>query len=361
MPTSAISAVVPAYNVEKFLARCLTSLLRQSVPPSEILVIVDGSTDGSLQIARDFEARHPSVRVIDQENVGLGATRNRGIREATGDYVIFVDSDDALRKDALELISSRIAESRPDMISYRFSYWHANGARVPQIRNLTLAGRTELRGADTDLLLSNPLYFAWASAYRRDFLLEHQVLNGEGYLFEDQEFTIGAILEAQRIALIDEPLYWYYSNPESILRNPSLEMSQRRVEGRTKSIDALREATRTRRASERAKAYLADHEYVDLASFYTRDGHPYAVRIQFLQHIAEFFADVEPADTSLLQTGLRRLYEEGAIQRRDLMAISDALYEELSEEYARVTSSLAYRVARKLGNIGGRLMSRVSR
>lgn len=358
LPVPRLSVIVPAYNVEKYLARCLDSLLSQSAPPSEILVIVDGATDDSLRIAREYAGRHATIRVIEQENVGLGATRNRGIRESTGDYILFVDSDDALRRGALELIAKRIEESAPDMVAFSYSFWFQNGARYPQRENPTIAPHRVLRGEDTDLLLSNAMYFAWAAAYRREFLIEADIRNGEGYLFEDQEFTISAILEAELIAVIHEPLYLYFSNPDSILRSPTPEMSRRRIDGRIKSINAVIEAARARGASERAKGFLADHEYVDLVSFYTRDGHAFDVRSEFLSSLTEFFAAIEPADHSLVGTNLRRLYESGAIANRDYLAISDALYEDLAEEYSRVTNSLAYRVARKAGNMRARLLRR---
>ena len=96
-----VSVVVPIYRVEQYLEQCVNSLLRQTLTDLEILLVNDASPDRSLEIARRFES-DPRVRVIDKPHGGLGDTRNWGAREATGEYLAFVDSDDWLEEDAFE-------------------------------------------------------------------------------------------------------------------------------------------------------------------------------------------------------------------------------------------------------------------
>ena len=96
-----VSVIVPVYNVERYLNQCVESLLRQTLPDFELLLVNDASTDGSLALCRRYES-DPRVRVIDKPHGGLGDTRNRGVREARGEYLAFVDSDDWVEPRMLE-------------------------------------------------------------------------------------------------------------------------------------------------------------------------------------------------------------------------------------------------------------------
>ena len=98
-----VSVVVPVYNVEKYLSKCLTSLVNQTLQDIEIIVINDGSTDGCLDIINDYKKRYPKkLKVINNKNHGIGFSRNCGIKKARGKYITFIDSDDYISESALE-------------------------------------------------------------------------------------------------------------------------------------------------------------------------------------------------------------------------------------------------------------------
>lgn len=105
-----ISAIVPVYNTEKLVGRCIESVLAQSFPDWELILVDDGSRDGSLNVLREYEKKDTRLKVIHQENAGPGIARNRGIKEATGDYIVFIDSDDVIKPEYFEKLSKETAD-----------------------------------------------------------------------------------------------------------------------------------------------------------------------------------------------------------------------------------------------------------
>ena len=113
-----LSFIIPVFNTEDYLERCLASCLDQDLPESdyEIIVLNDGSTDGSLQVAQRIASSHPCIRIVSQENGGLSRARNAGLREASGDYVWFVDSDDYIARNCLGTLWSKCADEMLDVL-----------------------------------------------------------------------------------------------------------------------------------------------------------------------------------------------------------------------------------------------------
>lgn len=115
------SVAVPAYNAQTFLDACIDSVLAQTCDDYELLVIDDGSTDDTPQILRRYADAYPVVRIVRQENMGLLAARRTALANLTGRYVVFLDSDDALRSDALEVLAREIARTRADVVAFGYS------------------------------------------------------------------------------------------------------------------------------------------------------------------------------------------------------------------------------------------------
>ena len=111
------SFIVPVYNTEKYLNKCLDSILNQTYKNFEVIIINDGSPDNSINIIKDYQARYNNIIVIDEENGGLSVARNNGIKAATGNYLIFVDSDDYVELDLLENIEKEIEDV--DVLRYQ--------------------------------------------------------------------------------------------------------------------------------------------------------------------------------------------------------------------------------------------------
>ena len=103
-----ISVIVPVYNTEKYLERCIKSIINQSLTDIEIIVINDGSTDNSEQILKNFACKDSRIRIINQKNAGLSITRNNGLQIASGEYISFIDSDDYIHKDMIKILYDNI-------------------------------------------------------------------------------------------------------------------------------------------------------------------------------------------------------------------------------------------------------------
>ncbi len=165
-----ITIIVPVYNTSAYLDACMQSILRQSYTHLEILLINDGSTDDSLSICRRYEAADPRVRVIDQENRGLSGVRNVGVAAATGDYVTFVDSDDEITDNAIELLYGDVIAHDADIASAVKAAVRADG----QINNSFADGELSLYKGTDMLRLSlaghRQTGSVCAKLFRRSFL-----------------------------------------------------------------------------------------------------------------------------------------------------------------------------------------------
>ncbi|WP_435820352.1 glycosyltransferase family 2 protein [Kitasatospora aureofaciens] len=199
------SVIVPVYQVQDYLTECLESVLGQAGPDLELIAVDDCSPDGCGAVLDAAAAADPRVRVLHlPENVGLGRARNAGLEVATGDYVVFLDSDDTLTPDLLKAVDERLAATGdPDVLVYDYARTYADG-------RITRAAAGHVFGAaspDVFDLAARPdlldlLQVVWNKAYRRGFITEQQLEFPAGY-YEDTPWTYPALLAADRITLLD--------------------------------------------------------------------------------------------------------------------------------------------------------------
>ncbi|MFD7135420.1 CDP-glycerol glycerophosphotransferase family protein [Streptomyces sp. NPDC059894] len=205
------SVIVPAYKVQAYLHECLESVLSQSYPDLEVIAVDDRSPDACGEIIDEFAARDPRVRPLHlAENAGLGPARNAGLARATGDYVLFLDSDDTLTPDALESIADRLKETgEPDLLVYDYATtdWTGEARRHRFAAQLTEEGPAPFRLEDRPGLL-RVLMVAWNKAYRRDFVTRAGLTFPPGF-YEDTPWTYPALLAAESIATLDRVCVHY--------------------------------------------------------------------------------------------------------------------------------------------------------
>lgn len=214
METPTISVIVPVYNVKPYLVDCLDSLIRQNYPKLEIILVDDGSTDGSGVDCDAYAKKDPRIRVIHQANGGLSNARNRGIKEATGTYITFVDSDDTVA---------------PDYVQYLFTLISKHQAQVSicALQEITVKGREINYGTNyiekvmsTEEALGRMLredgftVVAYAKLYKRE--LWNNVSFPEKTVHEDLGTTYKVIQKCPRIAYGPEPKYIYKKRTNSI-------------------------------------------------------------------------------------------------------------------------------------------------
>ncbi|MET7362629.1 bifunctional glycosyltransferase family 2 protein/CDP-glycerol:glycerophosphate glycerophosphotransferase [Streptomyces sp. NPDC005562] len=203
-----LSVVVPVYNVELYLDECLESLAAQTFTDFEVLMVDDGSTDGSAVIAKAFAAADPRFRLISQENKGLGAARNTGVREMSPDseYLAFVDSDDTLPATAYALMIETLDETGSDFAAGNVTRFRSAGHVQSPVHRVPFAA-TRLR---THVSRFRPLLTdrtAWNKVYRRSFWERHGLAYPEAMLYEDAPVSVPAHYLADSVDVLSEPIY----------------------------------------------------------------------------------------------------------------------------------------------------------
>ncbi|MFD9394656.1 CDP-glycerol glycerophosphotransferase family protein [Streptomyces sp. NPDC060000] len=205
------SVIVPAYKVQAYLHECLESVLSQSFTDLELIVVDDRSPDACGEIIDEFAARDARVRAVHlPENGGLGRARNAGLERATGDYLLFLDSDDTLTPDALRAIADRVKETgEPDVLVYDYAstYWSGETVRNKFAELLTEEGPAPFRLQDRPGLL-RVLMVAWNKAYRREFVESAGLTFPPGY-YEDTPWTYPALMTAKTLATLDRVCVHY--------------------------------------------------------------------------------------------------------------------------------------------------------
>ncbi|WP_030746114.1 bifunctional glycosyltransferase/CDP-glycerol:glycerophosphate glycerophosphotransferase [Streptomyces sp. NRRL S-31] len=197
------SVIVPCFKVQGFLRECLDSVLGQSFSDVELIAVDDCSPDGCGAILDEYAGRDARVKVLHlPENVGLGRARNAGLPHATGDYLLFLDSDDTLTPGALRAVADRLAETGdPDVLvfDYARTYWWGGTRRNVLAHLLAVDGTF---GAAEYPEILDLLMVVWNKVYRREFVAEHGFAFPPGY-YEDTPWTFPVLLSADRIAALD--------------------------------------------------------------------------------------------------------------------------------------------------------------
>ena len=215
------SVVIPVYNVKDYLEKCVDSVLAQDCGDYEIILVDDGSTDGvSPELCDRYALANPDrIRVIHQENQGLGGARNTGLEAARGEYLFFVDSDDRIVPHALSYLEGKIRQTHADMYLFRLFY-DRDGVLTPA-DPLRVPTDVVLHPAQCpELLLESPS--ASVRVCRRSLFQEGQIRFPAGIWYEDLATTPKCLLHARSVVALSEPLYCYLLRDGSIMRNANL-------------------------------------------------------------------------------------------------------------------------------------------
>ena len=208
-----VSVVVPVYNVAPHLARCLESLLAQTLREIEVICVDDGSTDGSADILADCASRDGRLRVIRQENAGAGAARNRGLAEATGEYLFFCDPDDDCRRGMLAGLYARAKETDADIVIAGKEVVDGETGRSNGCFGFNRAVYRHAQpfaGAEiADFIFMLAKSVVWDKLFRRAFVERHGLLFQEIRRSNDVRFVDLALAHAERIALLPRAYYRY--------------------------------------------------------------------------------------------------------------------------------------------------------
>lgn len=198
-----LSIIIPVYNAEKHIQRCVDSILPQLNNNDELLLINDGSTDSSIDILRKIEAENDCIKVIDKQNEGVAKTRNLGILEAKGEYICFIDNDDYVDKDYFETYYNEINNGQYDLVMG--GYQRVTDQKV-------LFKVKPVQSLWYQLMVVAP----WAKIYRRQFLIDHKITFLDYGIGEDNYFNFQVYTKTNRVSVINYSGYNWWFNDASI-------------------------------------------------------------------------------------------------------------------------------------------------
>lgn len=209
-----VSVVIPVYNTEPYLRQCLDSVVGQTLRDIEVICVDDGSTDGSLEVLREYEARDGRFTVLQQRNQFAGVARNRGMERARGDYLVFWDSDDFFEPTALEKMHGQIVRYEADIcVCGANQYLQETGELAPSARYLAEERLPEAavfnRHTHNDFILTFATVMPWNKMFRRAFVEENRLRFQDRRNSNDTYFCACALLLAERIFTVPEHLVTY--------------------------------------------------------------------------------------------------------------------------------------------------------
>lgn len=206
------SIIIPVYNAENYVGDCLQSILTQTVEDFEVICVDDGSTDSSLEILRSFSETDQRIKVLQQENGGASIARNAGYDVSIGEFVTFVDADDEVAHDFLETLTRAIKDETADIAVANKIYVIRGQERVKR----PVLGRNTLEDFDFRRSALNTHVAPHAKLLRRSFLEKHDLRFREGITYEDYLYWLQCVILRPRVVTLEEPLYKYKKNPNSI-------------------------------------------------------------------------------------------------------------------------------------------------
>ena len=222
MKSPLVSIIVPVYNVAPFLKRCIDSIIAQTYTYYEVWLVDDGSTDESAGICDSYCCQDERVKVLHKKNGGLSSARNAALDKCNGDYILFVDSDDAISPNGLELlIETAVHEVSDVVISNRFIRFKTTCELLPS----TLGRINNYYNLDglQEVLCHNTRWEAWGSLFKKD--LFELLRFPEGRLYEDLATTPIALYHASKITMIESPIYYYFQREGSIMHQKEVIVS----------------------------------------------------------------------------------------------------------------------------------------
>lgn len=217
MEKGLISVIVPVYNIEKYLPRCIDSILNQTYEKWEAIFINDGSTDNSLKILEEYKKRDERIKIIDKKNAGSGAARNDGIESSKGEYIAFLDSDDWYEKNFLEKLYNNLIENNSDVVMCNPKMTYDNISKNKKI-NTYFFKNIELNKNPEEILGILAMPVVWNKLYKKEIIIKNEIKFPNYSFCEDVEFLYKIFLYVDKVSKIEDDLYNYYQREDSVTK-----------------------------------------------------------------------------------------------------------------------------------------------
>ena len=214
-----ISVIVPVYNVEKYLNKCLDTIISQTFSDIEIICVNDGSTDNSRKILEEYKNKDSRIVIVDKKNGGLSSARNAGMKVAKGEFISFIDSDDWLEETMLEKLYNSMTTLKTDITICAVHQFDESKQEIDDSCEYFTLGYFDesfdnkvFSYKDTKSFLTNVCVMAWNKLYRKSFLDECKAEFPDGLIFEDGPFFFSIFFKTQRVSIVRDFLYYYRIN-----------------------------------------------------------------------------------------------------------------------------------------------------
>ena len=216
---------MPVYNTEKYLKEAIDSVLNQSFKDFELICINDGSTDNSPEILENYRKKDKRIKIINQKNKGLGAARNKGLKNSNGEFIFFIDSDDYIAENALENLYKNAILNDSDMVLYKMArfngdniWYNAPIFDFDEINPKIDFSNYTFNYKEIKSHVLNKSFSACIKLYKKEFLDKYDDFYFDtGLIFEDVPFHVKVMLRSKKISYVPEYLYYYRQNPNSII------------------------------------------------------------------------------------------------------------------------------------------------
>ena len=212
-----VSIIIPVYNVEKYISKCLDSLVNQTLKEIEIIVVNDGSPDNSQKIIDKYVKKYPDkIKSYIKENGGQGSARNYGIEKTNGEYIGYVDSDDFIEPTMYELLYNKAKKDKLDIVICG-NYIVSEDYKYKKEDYFTIKYQTSFENAIFGKMA------VWNKIYKKEILTNNKLKFKEKVWYEDLAFTVKALMQIKKIGFIDKPLYDYLLRAGSTMNNSNIE------------------------------------------------------------------------------------------------------------------------------------------
>lgn len=294
-----ISVVIPVYGVEKYIRQCLESIINQTYKNLEIIVVNDGTKDNSMKIVEEYLS-DKRIKIINKENGGLASARNRGIEEATGEYISFIDSDDWIELDSYEELIKTIKDE--DIIVFDFCKFDEATQKIKR-KSTTIEEFKKNVTQNRKYLLLEYCNESWNKMYKLDFLKKYN-LKFNNMLYEDVFWKFETFLQAEKIKVIDKVCYFYRSGrPDSIMWKTA---------HRDKEKDKIF-------IEKRNSAYKKIIELlIEIEKKVWEEKYYHQIEVgELLQHIKKYFSkkDISKGEKKIISKSLRKILIEKTLEK----------------------------------------------
>ena len=213
-----VSIIVPMYNAQDYIERCLKTIINQTYKNIEILIINDGSIDSSIRIVEKYAKEDSRIRIIDRKNSGVSISRNVGIELASGEYIMFIDSDDWIEVDIVEKLLKKIQEKNVDALRCNYYRNYSDGTQLKgevyndDVKNMILNRKQILDKIIGKVVNGDIPAYVWLLIIKKEILEKVKPFNENLAMMEDTIFYLNMLFSIDSFYIYDKPLYHYYCN-----------------------------------------------------------------------------------------------------------------------------------------------------